>query len=257
MADLLESADAAALRLADAAGVTVRMLETVAEFNQSLAVMEEVWGPGSELVGPGLMVALRHTDNYVSGAFSGGRMVGYCVAFRSVAEADCIHSHVAAVVADHVGRSIGTALKFHQRAWALRHGINVIEWTYDPLIARNAAFNLIRLGAEAEQYLVDFYGPMDDEINRNQPSDRLMARWYLDSDKAIAAACGKRCGVPADPDLAWAPVPPDIEGLRHTDLEAAARWRFQLREALAGPMSAGARIVGFDPARGYALRKDA
>ncbi|MDR1852015.1 MAG: hypothetical protein LBR21_05110 [Propionibacteriaceae bacterium] len=283
VSDAWQSAAAFARR----AGVEVRMLDSLEEFDAAIGLLDQVWGNGAELLHPNLMTALRHTGNYLAGAFAGDaddpvpgfdpvpgldpdvpgldpgrpheqtqhpteRMVGFCFGFRSVDES-ALHSHFAAVTADKLGRSIGSALKFHQRAWCLERGIDIIEWTYDPLVARNAVFNLIKLGADAESYLVDFYGAVDDEINRGEPSDRLMARWHLSSPKVVDAGRGVRAGVDPQAWVKWVEVPPDIENLRVTNPELASEWRLRVREELAGPMAEGARILGFDPARGYAL----
>ena len=90
-----------------------------------------------------------------------------------------------------LGRSVGFALKVHQRAWCLRRGVRVIAWTYDPLIRRNAYFNLVKLGARPVEYLRNFYGAMDDAINGGTETDRLLVHWDLGSDLAAAACAGR------------------------------------------------------------------
>jgi predicted GNAT superfamily acetyltransferase len=157
-----------------------------------------------------------------------------------------------------------------------------IVWTFDPLVARNAWFNLAKLGATPSAYLEDFYGPMTDAINAGMASDRLLVTWNL-NDPAVAAACAGRPRQPAlgrapaepaqgpgaaeapqepaaaepaltvGPDLApvahhtEAPmstvqVPPDVEAL---DPERRRAWRAAVREALGDRMAAGAVVTGF------------
>jgi predicted GNAT superfamily acetyltransferase len=249
LAEAWQAADA----LTAAAGVEIRLLETAAEFEQGVGLMDDAWGNGIELVAPNLMKALRLTDNYVAGAFDGGRMAAFCLAFRSMADPADIHSHILAVESAQLGRGIGTAFKFHQRAWAIERGIAVIEWTFDPLVARNAAFNLVRLGADVDQYLPDLYGQNDDKINRGQPSDRLMARWRLGSSKARAAARGERTVVPDEAAVEWVPVPDDIEALRLADPAAGLEWRLRVRAAFQEAFASQRRVVGYRPGRGYAI----
>lgn len=108
------------------------------------------------------------------------------------------HSDMLAVDPAYRDRGIGRRLKWTQRRWALEQGLYLITWTYDPLQTRNGFLNLTRLGGVARRYLREFYGAMDDDINRGLPSDRLLIEWYLDSDRvarrAAAAARGQRSG---------------------------------------------------------------
>ncbi len=87
------------------------------------------------------------------------------------------HSHITGVLPSAQGRGVGLAVKHHQYAWALEHGVAEIVWTFDPLLARNASFNLARLGADVVSYLPDFYGAMSDGVNAGQGSDRLYVHW--------------------------------------------------------------------------------
>jgi len=178
------------------------------------------------------------------------------------------------------GRALGFALKVHQRAWALARGLTEITWTFDPLIRRNAWFNLARLGAGVHEYLVDFYGPMADGVNAGDASDRLYLSWPLADDDVAAAAQRRSLAVDLAPLRAagaveWltvAPgggpqlraggatggiglvqVPPDIEGLRTTDPGAARAWRSALREVLGGALADGWAVCGVGPEGFYVL----
>jgi predicted GNAT superfamily acetyltransferase len=131
-----------------------------------------------------------------------------------------------------------------------------IEWTFDPLVRRNAYFNLVKLGADAVEYLVDFYGPMEDGINAGDESDRILVRWKLDSEKAAAAAAGRPLEFRPDAGALLVPVPDDIVAMRRDDPGLARRWRHQLREALGGAMSRGYRVSGLSRAFEYVLSRD-
>jgi predicted GNAT superfamily acetyltransferase len=177
------------------------------------------------------------------------------------------------------GRNVGFALKLHQRAWALRRGVSTISWTFDPLIRRNAYFNVAKLAARPTEYLTNFYGDMRDGINSGDDTDRLLVRWELDAP-AVGAAAARRsaitdarlmpgatvalaCGTdgrpavadPAGDGVLLVAVPPDAEGMRRTDPGAAKAWRAALREVLGGLLTDGARVTGFDRAGWYVVEQ--
>jgi predicted GNAT superfamily acetyltransferase len=264
----------AALAAAVVAGVTVRDLDAD-EMVEASALLARVWGtsPRESPMDPGLLVALAFAGNYVSGAFDAdGTMVGTCAAFLGAPLGGLLHSHVAAVRPGGP-RGTGTALKLHQRAWCADRGIGVIAWTYDPLIARNAWFNLGRLGAHVEAYLVDFYGPMDDGLNAGEESDRLLVHWPVEPEEVTPPPVAQRAhaalvadddgaplpapDVPAGTETVTLAVPPDVEALRASarpdERATASRWRAAFREAYAGAHEQGWRVRGFAKDGRYVL----
>ncbi|MBJ7359009.1 GNAT family N-acetyltransferase [Nocardioides sp.] len=270
----VQAADAAAR----AAGVSVRSLEHLADLEGVVGLFTGIWGrsdnPPMTLE---LLRALTKAGNYVGGAFDGDRLVGACVGFFHAPGEDALHSHIAGV--SDTGRHIGFALKLHQRSWALLHGVSEIAWTFDPLVARNAYFNLVKLAATPTEYLPNFYGPMVDAINGDDDSDRLLVRWRLTDPHVTRACAGQNVGASAEDELAAgaavalgvgadggpAPgalegrtalvaVPPDIGRLREADPVLAQRWRVAVREALTGLAAHGGRIDGFDRAGWYVVR---
>jgi predicted GNAT superfamily acetyltransferase len=138
----LAEADGAAALAARSAGVAVRDLASLAELEAMIALFDEIWEPDSEnsSVRLDLLRALTKAGNYASGAYdvASGALLGACVGFFGPPSHAELHSHIAGVVPAGLGRSVGFALKVHQRAWCLRRGVRVIAWTYDPLIRRNA-----------------------------------------------------------------------------------------------------------------------
>jgi len=228
-----------------------------------------------------LLRAFTKAGNYVAGAFDGDRLIGACVGFFAPA-GGALHSHIAGVAADATGRSVGFALKQHQRAWALLRDVGEIAWTFDPLVARNAYFNLVKLGARPVEYLPNFYGPMVDAINSDGESDRLLVRWRLRDDAVALAGLGRGGGGEAAEDALRAgavvaldiaedggpvpgrldgttslvAVPRDIAALRAHQPELARRWRHAVREALIGLTGRGGRIDGFDRAGWYIVRRE-
>jgi predicted GNAT superfamily acetyltransferase len=114
-------------------------------------------------------------------------------------------------------------------------------WTFDPLVRRNAWFNLSVLGARVDGYLVDFYGPIDDAVNAGDETDRLLVTWPV-GDAPEAEPAGATTAVP---------TPEDIVELRRADPAAAAAWRRRVRTELGDRLGAGGRVVGFTPAGEY------
>ncbi|WP_371525379.1 GNAT family N-acetyltransferase [Streptomyces sp. NBC_01283] len=255
-------------------GLVVRELHELHELEGANALFETIWGssPGSSPMGVEQMRALSHAGNYVAGAFEDGRLVGASVAFFAAPAGEALHSHVTGALP---GRRAGLALKLHQRRWALDRGLRRITWTYDPLVRRNAHFNLTKLGGRPVEYLTSFYGAMDDVINGGDDTDRALIAWELNDAAAIAAvesrllpvtvpddaatALSVRDGLPAvgrlDDATLIVEVPPDIEGLRRTDPGAAKAWRLAMREVLGGLLADGARVTGFHDRSSYVVAR--
>ena len=237
-----------------------------------------VWGrPGEPPINSDTLRALAHSGNYLAGTRSDGRLIGGIVGWLGGHPPHELHmhSHILGVVPSIETRGLGFALKQHQRRWCLERSVGAVEWTFDPLVRRNAYFNLTKLGAEAARYLVDFYGTMDDDINAGDESDRILIRWELTSEKAIQAAEGRPSeaaveenaarvlsagadGEPVARDLhgntALLQVPDDIVALRHRAPQLARSWRHAVRAALGGAMSAGYRVTSVTRDGWYVLR---
>lgn len=253
----------------------VRELHELRELERVNTLFEEIWGsaPGSSPMGVEQMRALSHAGNYVAGAFADGRLVGASVAFFAAPAGEALHSHVTGALPGH---RAGLALKLHQREWALARGLRRITWTYDPLVRRNAHFNLVKLGGLPVEYLTSFYGEMDDAINGGDDTDRALIAWELNHPAVVAAAAShRRASVQVPDDAATAlavrddlpvigrgdaatllvEVPPDIEGLRRTDPGAAKAWRLAMREVLGGLLAEGARVTGFHDRTSYVVER--
>ena len=270
---LADAAAAAAEAAAQAGGVRVRELHELAELEQLCLIYQGIWR-ADPAVGPMVTTewlrALAHAGNFVSGAYAGETLVGGCIGFFAAPVGRALHSHVAGVAADMRGRNVGFALKLHQRAWALRRGITDITWTFDPLVRRNAYFNLAKLGALPVAYLTNFYGSMSDQINAGEESDRILIGWRLEADSVVRACAGQPhetdvaallaggavvgldmddTGRPvlgsAAADVVLVAVPPDVERLRLEDRKVAQAWRLALREVLGGLLDKGAAVTGF------------
>ncbi len=237
--------------------VDIRELERMADLRELDDLFATIWGV-RDPVGSATLRALSHSGNYVAAAYSGNRLVGGLIGWLGGNPRDHLHlhSHILGVLPDTEARGVGFALKQHQRSWCIARGVMSIEWTFDPLVRRNAYFNLKKLGADAVEYLVDFYGSMDDGINTGDESDRLLVRWTLDSEKAVAAAAGRPAEPPSDPDAVLVQLPEDIVAIRGEDPALAQRWRHEVRDALRGAISRGYRVTGFTRTFEYVLTPD-
>ncbi|MEU4331929.1 GNAT family N-acetyltransferase [Nonomuraea dietziae] len=242
--------------------IEIRELHRLEEFAEAFRLFTGIWGfePGNQPVNPEMMRALSHAGNYVAGAYEGGLMVGASVAF--FAEGAALHSHITGAL---TGRGIGLELKRHQRRWALDRGLDRITWTYDPLVRRNAHFNLTKLGARPEKYLPSFYGVMDDAVNKGDDSDRLLAVWRLGAPPSPFTVEGARvalreeAGRPVegsmDARVLLVAVPEDVESLRKEDAGAAKAWRHAVRDVLGGLLDGGARVTGFHAKSYYVVER--
>ena len=214
-------------------------------------LFDRVWGVRM-MVSPEIIVACVHNGAYASLARIDGHIVGAAFAFvgRGLDDAQGLnlHSHAAGVLPEWSGGGVGECLKRHQWQWARDNGFATVTWTFDPLVRRNAWFNLVRLGARVLGYHENFYGELADGINAGEQSDRVLVRW--DVDDADGPAPGAVIE-PVDDDFV-VDTPPDIESLRAIDRAASAEWRSRQRAAFGG---AGDRVVaGLSSSYSYVLR---
>ena len=211
--------------------------------------MQAVWGTSTPLVNVELLTAISHSGGYVAAAFADDRMVGASVGFLADHHGEpALHSHITGVVDSMRHAGIGRAIKLHQRAWAAERGLRWITWTFDPLVRRNAWFNIAILGADVDAYLPSFYGEMTDAITAGDESDRLLMAWDVTAP------------VPREPrqgdgitDTILVPTPADVVELRRTDPHAVATWRSETREALTSAFAAGRRVLGFTRDGSYVI----
>ena len=231
--EAVRQADAAAA----AAGVTVRQAEP-GDLAAVIGLFERTWGVGHS-PDKSMLLALDFAGNTVLIATRAGKPVGATLGFLGWADGVHLHSHMAAVVPWQRGSGVGYALKLFQRVLCLRHGIADMRWTFDPLIRRNAHFNLVKLGAEVVRFLPDFYGRLDDVITGSDRSDRFEVCWRLDSPRTRRALAGERPPTWSASDSL--PLDVDFERLRVDDPAEAARRREESRALFRSALSRGLR----------------
>ena len=263
-----------ALAAAARARVAVEAVDSVAGLRRVADLFSRVWAAPEAPMPHDVMRGLVHAGGRVHAAFRDGSLVGAAVAvFGPPAGASC-YSLIAGVSPDAEGGGIGLALKLAQRAWSLQAGAGWMIWTFDPLLRRNATFNISRLGAVGTEYLVDFYGQVADGVN-DPETDRLAVNWDLRAPlPSPAAPAGEKApdtilatgpgGEPAGgrvpqagagPDLLRCWIPEDVLTIRRTDPALARRWRLAVREALGGALSGGYQVTGVLRTGWYILEK--
>jgi predicted GNAT superfamily acetyltransferase len=212
-------------------GILVRHCRGIEEFEACVRLEREVWKSADiDVVPIPLFVVASNTGGQVLGAFQGKHLIGFTMAIAGWRNGKpLLHSHMTAVSGAHRDLGIGRKLKLFQRTDALARGISVIEWTFDPLITKNAYFNFMRLGAIARCYVPNAYGITTSPLHAALPTDRLVAEWHLNSQRVLRILAGKRSTPAFDKNAIRISIPADIEGLRASNPEKAAQIQAEIR----------------------------
>jgi predicted GNAT superfamily acetyltransferase len=203
--------------------ILIRHCEGIKEFETCLRVERDVWKSADiDVVPLPLFVVASHTGGQVLGAFDGRDLVGFTLAIAGWRDGKpFLHSHMTAVLDSHQNRGVGRRLKLFQRQDALARAIHLVEWTFDPLVTKNAYFNFMRLGAVARRYLPNAYGITTSPLHGSMPTDRLVAEWHLRSSRVGRILAGKQTAEPRSKKSVRITIPSNIEELR-TDHPAGA-----------------------------------
>ncbi|RPJ43427.1 MAG: GNAT family N-acetyltransferase, partial [Chloroflexi bacterium] len=165
----------------------IRELSTATEMVAAEQFQLQVWGAEIIPTPKEMLIPIQHEGGLLAGAFTQeNEMVALIFGFPTRDPA-VMHSHMLGTLEVWRGRGIGVRMKWYQRDWCLERGIRQVRWTVDPLRAANAELNIRHLGATAETYLPDYYGPMQG-IDSGAPTDRLLVEWHLNGQRTIARA---------------------------------------------------------------------
>jgi len=238
--------------------IEIRVAHTSADSALIAELFDKVWDVKS-MVSPEIMTASLHNGGYGSVIYIGSgdrrRVVGAAFALVGMALPGCngpnLHSHATGVLPEFMGMGIGEMIKRHQWHWAKENGFDTITWTFDPLVRRNAYFNVIKLGATVLGYHQNFYGELDDGINAGEQSDRVLVRWN------VAGVAAPQANIFVEPTQTAVVIetPADIEQLRKTDRVHSDGWRARQRAAFESAQLAGLRVVGLSNDFSYVLDK--
>jgi predicted GNAT superfamily acetyltransferase len=169
-------------------GIVIRSCHGLDELRACVALQKEIWNfTDAELVPLRMFVVAEKVGGQVMGAFAGEEMVGFALSVPGTRSGHIyLHSHMLAVRKEHRNSGLGRRLKLLQREEALSRGIELIEWTFDPLEIKNAYLNIEKLGAIARRYNINQYGITSSPLQGGLPSDRLIAEWWLKSRRVEA-----------------------------------------------------------------------
>ena len=173
----------------------VRSCHGFDEMEACVALQVATWGYDELDVIPRRMFTVaQRIGGQVMGAFAAdGRLAGFAMSIPGVRQGKpYLHSHMLAVARGFRNAGVGRRLKLAQREDALKRGIRLMEWTFDPLEIKNSFFNIEKLGAITRSYTPNFYGVSSARIQGGRPTDRLHAEWWLDSERVVEAVAGRR-----------------------------------------------------------------
>lgn len=225
----------------------IRTLKQHSEFAEAVALQKQIWGyQDVELLPTRLFVVADKVGGQVLGAFDGDRMVAFCFCIPGIKPGGkyYLHSHMLGVLPEYRNTGLGRQLKIRQREDALARGIDLIEWTFDPLETKNAYFNIERLGIVVRRLVRNQYGISTSHLHGGLPTDRLIAEWWIQTPRAEAISKGQ----PFQRNLVDARigVPFEIAALRSSDPERAREIQSSISNQFDQYFSAGLAVIGFE-----------
>ncbi len=255
--------------------IEIRPAKSHSDYQRCVDLERKIWGYSDphDLVPASMLIAVHKNGGVLLCAFQGEEMVGFVFGFAGLRYGRLIHwSHMLGVISEHRSRGTGRALKLAQRQAVLDQGIDTVAWTYDPLQAKNAYFNFVKLGVFVEEYEVNIYGESSSLLHRGLATDRFVAQWPLRSRNVLEKISGRfeqaiplaacrpinqymqtRSGLPAssepqlklDADSLALYIPLDIQLIKENDIALAADWQGKLRRACLAYFERGYRIIDF------------
>lgn len=269
--------------------IIIRSLETMEEIAAAEEVQRVTWTMTDlDIIPAHALHAMQHSGAVLLGAFDGERVVGFAFGVLGTEEnpnrVDQVaaarlkmYSVIAGVLPDYQQHDIGYRLKMAQRDFAIRIGIRLITWTYDPLESLNARFNIGKLGAICHRYLRHFHGDMTG-INTGLPTDRFEVEWWVTQNRVAARAERKwrplkleallaggavlvneatvnESGLPVPPlnyvsrpgNLMLVEIPANFQGIKRADMPLALRWRMHTRDVFEKMFDSGFIVTDFVP----------
>ena len=230
--------------------VQIRRARGVEDYQKIVELEKQVWGyadPADLAAVPILMIANRFGGAVLVAEDPAQRLIGFAMANlgRRSQEKLFWWSHMTAVAQEYQNRGVGLRLKLRQREEALAEGIDEIHWTFDPLQALNAHFNLHKLGVIVREYEENVYGHSTSRLHQGLPTDRFVAEWSLKAERAKSTGS----------DRVLLEIPANVNELRRTDILSAKAWQDRIREACQSYFAAGYVVTDFVEGH-YILEKE-
>lgn len=256
--------------------IEIAMITSPEDCVELARVLADVWGffEASAVASPDTLRAMTYSGCYVAGVRVDGRLIGggfgwptHVVLSEGITEWR-LHSHVIGFLDGFRAMGLGARIKHHQRDYARNQGMAAIEWTYDPLHAANARFNLVKLGARVMSFHNDFYGRLEDEFSAGLGSDRFVVRWGMEdepiADRKVAddldrqpilavGGDGSPVVTEAIGNAVFAELPANIVTIRKNDKALALEWRDAFDETVGREVTAGAMVVGISSDLAYLI----
>jgi predicted GNAT superfamily acetyltransferase len=226
--------------------IELRALTESRQFQEAVELQKTVWGFNDvELLPVRLFVVATKVGGQAFGAFDGNEMVGFLLSIPGLKPGggSYLHSHMLGVLAEYRNQGVGRMLKLRQRADALERGIELVEWTFDPLELKNAFFNMERLGAIVRRYVENQYGTTTSPLHGGLPTDRCVAEWWLASPHAEAVLAG---GTPVRTIEERLEVPADMDAIRRAEPRRAREIQKSLGTRLVSGFDRGLAVIGFE-----------
>jgi predicted GNAT superfamily acetyltransferase len=226
--------------------IIVRTIEDVQEMSVCVELQQRIWSYAEiDTVPDQIFVVAKKTGGQVLTAYDGNAPVGFALAFAAMREGlTYLHSHMVGVAENYQNRGVGRLLKLAQREDALERGINLIEWTFDPLQLKNAHFNIERLGAIARHYIPNLYGRTSSPLHAGLPTDRLVAEWWVRSQRVEDVLSGRPRA--ASTDRERISIPTGIREICRDEPQTAAEIQTNVREQFLALLADGRAAVGFE-----------
>ncbi len=227
--------------------ILIQPLTTLEQFERCIVLQIEVWGySDGDVIPRRVFVVAERIGGQVIGAFDGDDLVGFAMSLLGYRDGKpYLHSHMLAVLPHYRNAGIGRRLKLAQRDDAIARGLDLMEWTFDPLEIRNAHLNIARLGVIVRRYQPDFYGPSSSPLQGGLPTDRLYAEWWLRSDRVAGTLRGE---APPIEVIERVTVPHTIYQWKQDAQQRSLARALQSsnREALESAFHRGLAVIGYE-----------
>jgi predicted GNAT superfamily acetyltransferase len=227
--------------------IEIRALTTLEEFAAAVALQKQVWGfADQDLVPLRVFVVSSKIGGQVFGAFDGEKLVAFCFSFAGFKPGlkPYIHSQMLATLAEYRNYGLGRKLKLKQREEALSRGLELMEWTFDPLEIKNAYLNLEKLGAIVRRFQPNIYGTTSSKLHGTLPTHRLIAEWWMKSPRVEALINGRE--FERAPIEARIEVPADAGEHRLSEPGRVAEIQASVAEQFQKHLAAGLAVIGFE-----------
>ena len=227
--------------------IEVRVLSEHDEFRETLNVQMGVWKFSEvDQVPPRILSVSKYIGGLVLGAYDGERMIGFNLTFPGMKRSGAAywHSHMTGVLGGYQNRGIGYKIKLKQREEAIRRGVELVEWMFDPLQIRNAHFNIEKLGATVQSFLPNQYGITSSPLHGGLPTDRLVAEWNVMGTRVAAVVSGGE--VTGRRAVRTIQIPGEVDEWRAQDPEKARSEQTRVREEFQKYFGQGLAVIGYE-----------